>query len=62
MSEMSFGHSVPTSLSAQTHAVDGKMIIKVQYQNHKKYVKLQTPDVEEFISEGKCPDWNIANQ
>ncbi|KAF5888162.1 uncharacterized protein DAT39_022001, partial [Clarias magur] len=34
-----------------THVTDGKMIIKVQYQNRKKYIKLQTADFEEFISE-----------
>ncbi len=48
--------SVSISLSPQAHVVDGKMIIKVQYQNRKKYIKLQTLTCEEFISEGKYPD------
>lgn len=56
MSKISLCCSVYTSLSPQAHVIDGKMIIKVQYQNRKKYIKLQTPDFEEFISEGKCPD------
>ena len=29
------------------------MIIKVQYQTRKKYIKLQAADFEEFIFEGK---------
>jgi len=50
------------SLSLQSHVVDGKMIIKVQYQNRKKYIKLQDADFEEFISEGKCCYCYMNNQ
>lgn len=35
----------------QSVVVDGKLIIKVQYQNCKKYIKLQADDFEEFNSE-----------
>ncbi|XP_056331620.1 uncharacterized protein LOC130243470 isoform X1 [Danio aesculapii] len=35
----------------KTHVVDTKMIIKVQYENRKKYIKLQAADFDEFISE-----------
>ncbi|KAK0148560.1 putative nuclease HARBI1 [Merluccius polli] len=37
--------------SHSNSAADGKMIIKVQYQNRKKYIKLQDADFGEFISE-----------
>lgn len=40
-------------LSLKTPVVDDKMIIKVQYQSRKKYIKLQAADFEEFVSEGK---------
>lgn len=49
------------SLSLQAHVVDGNMIIKVQYQNRKKYIKLQAADFEEFISEGKFPNWYMTS-
>ncbi len=40
------------------------MIIKVQYENRKKYIKLHAADFDEFISEGKFPSWFnlITNQ
>ena len=59
MSKMSFCTLCPPP---QAHVIDGKMIIKVQHQNRKKYIKLQTPDFEEFISEGKCSGWHMTNQ
>lgn len=62
MSKMSLRRSMSTPLSSQVHVVDGKMMIKVQYEKRKKYIKLQTPDFEEFISEVKCPDWYRTNQ
>ncbi|XP_031148514.1 uncharacterized protein LOC116045134 [Sander lucioperca] len=42
-----------SNLSLQAHVVNGKMIVKVQYQNRKKYIKLQASDFEEFISQVK---------
>lgn len=38
------------------------MLIKVQYKDRKKYIKLQAADYEEFISEGNCPDLYMTNQ
>lgn len=52
------------SVSLQVHVVDCKMIIKVQYENRKKYIKLQAADFDEFISEGKYHNWlnHLTNQ
>lgn len=39
------------SVSLQAHVVDHKVIIKVQYENCKKCIKLQAADFYEFICE-----------